>query len=73
MNRKQFFLTLFSPILAVFGYKINIQNLVKKSIKFDPVPLIEQGVQPKPIIAFKTRYGVFNTKVGVLDARISRY
>ena len=39
MNRKEFILTLLSPILAVFGYKINIQEFFKKPFKFDPVLL----------------------------------
>jgi hypothetical protein len=33
MNRKQFILTLLSPILAVFGYKIDIQKFFKPDLE----------------------------------------
>jgi Major capsid protein Gp23 len=39
MNRKDFILTLFSPILAMFGYKIDIQKFFKRPPTFESVPL----------------------------------
>ena len=39
MNRKEFILILLSPLLALFGCKINIKKFFKKPFTFDPVLL----------------------------------